>query len=146
MGTFTKKTEKLEKMMGKFFTHHQHGEVKFNAWKAHGENVIIETSAGTVKTSFYDLTMTLQEYKPLPGEEETIETSVAISNRMQPVNSISSSVMPGNVVADLRDTLLDNIKRVQADSSYIPQAVQISKTVDSLINLARLELDYKTKL
>jgi len=43
---------------------------------------------------------------------------------------------------DLKDTILDNIKSVRADKSYIKQADSICKSVNTLINMARLELQY----
>jgi len=50
-----------------------------------------------------------------------------------------------DVMAQLKGILMENIKQVRDDKSYIPQAQNISKNVQTLINLTKLELQVKAK-
>lgn len=45
------------------------------------------------------------------------------------------------VFNDLSGVLLGNIQKVQKSSTYIPQAKMINKDVNSVIQLAKLQLD-----
>lgn len=54
-------------------------------------------------------------------------------------------VVPDSVATQLQQVLLDNIERIQEDKEYIPQAMAISKQVNTLINLTNLEYKIKNK-
>lgn len=47
-----------------------------------------------------------------------------------------------SVVKELKDVLMDNIRKVKEDKSYIPQAEAIKANVDSVISLAKTEIEY----
>lgn len=47
----------------------------------------------------------------------------------------------GQTASPLKDILMDSIKKVQNDPSYIPQAKAIRENVRELVNLARVEID-----
>lgn len=46
------------------------------------------------------------------------------------------------VSSSLKDVLLDNIKRVQENKEYIPQATAINENARTLIDLAKTEIAY----
>lgn len=54
-----------------------------------------------------------------------------------PKRSIDSSV-----ISALKDELLDNIKKVKENKAYIPQAEAVRSSVDSIITLAKTEIEY----
>jgi len=54
--------------------------------------------------------------------------------------------MPNDTMTKLRDTLMANIEKVKQDREYIPQAKMISDSINSLIGLAKIEIDLRTKL
>lgn len=47
------------------------------------------------------------------------------------------------VMAELKGILLENIEKIREDRTYIPQAVAITKQVQTLINLSNLEINVK---
>lgn len=57
------------------------------------------------------------------------------SSTMVAVNNTS------NIVESLRQTLLENIELVKKDIGYIPQATAINNSVNSIINLSKLQMD-----
>jgi len=44
-------------------------------------------------------------------------------------------------ISDLRDIMLDNIKKVKESKDYIPQAKIITNSVNTLLNMAKLNID-----
>ena len=48
---------------------------------------------------------------------------------------------PG-LALEVKDILMDNIRKVQTDRNYIPQAEAIRENVDTLIELAKTEIAY----
>ncbi|MCO6499105.1 MAG: hypothetical protein J5I47_01865 [Vicingus serpentipes] len=47
----------------------------------------------------------------------------------------------GAVVSNVKQILLDNIKKVQENKDYIPQAAEINNNVKSIIDLAKAEIE-----
>ncbi len=47
-----------------------------------------------------------------------------------------------SVVKELKDMLLDNIRKIQENKEYIPQAEAVKSNVDCLIDLAKTEIGY----
>jgi hypothetical protein len=48
----------------------------------------------------------------------------------------------GAVAKELKDVLMDNIRKVQENKEYIQQAEAIKANVDSVIQLAKTEIEY----
>ncbi len=46
-----------------------------------------------------------------------------------------------SVLRDVKDVLMDNIKKVQENKDYIPQAEQINKDANSIIKIAQTEIE-----
>ena len=53
---------------------------------------------------------------------------------------------PADTLVSLRDTLIDNINKVKEDPAYIPQAKSISYNIQTIINLAKIELETRKSL
>ena len=53
--------------------------------------------------------------------------------------------MKDDVVSYLTDTLKDNIEKVKQNKDYVPQAKEISNSISRLIDLAKIELEFKRK-
>lgn len=47
-----------------------------------------------------------------------------------------------STIGQLKDVLLANIEKVKADKGYIPQATAVKQNVDSIIDLAKIEVAY----
>lgn len=78
----------------------------------------------------YDSVLTfLKEFAPAeaPAAQST-SSEIVVSNT-------------SNIVDSLRGILLDNIKKVQENKEYIPQATAINNNVNSIINLSKLQMD-----
>ena len=50
------------------------------------------------------------------------------------------------VTSKLKDILMENIEKVKADKDYIPQAQAVKDNVDSILNLAKTEIEYLNAL
>lgn len=71
----------------------------------------------------------LREFEPSDAlAEKDSNTDVVVTNT-------------SNIVESLRQTLLENIERVKKDKEYIPQATAINNSVNSVINLSKLQMD-----
>lgn len=55
---------------------------------------------------------------------------------------IPEITVTASVAKELKDVLMDNIKKVQADKNYIPQAEAVKSNVDTLIALGKTEIEY----
>ena len=53
--------------------------------------------------------------------------------------------MKEDVITYLTDTLKSNIKKVQESKDYVPQAKEISNSIGRMIDLAKIELEFKRK-
>lgn len=55
----------------------------------------------------------------------------------------SVSAMNANVMGELRDTILGSIRDLKTDPGTVSQAKQVFQGVNTLINLAKMELEYR---
>ena len=66
----------------------------------------------------------------LPAEEEQpSQTQIAIFN--------------GNGKSSLKDLVLENIELIKNDPNYIPKAKALNEQVKTMIEMAKLEIEYK---
>jgi len=76
----------------------------------------------------------MQEFSNfLPTAKEAAEI-VVHHTQQTPLNGMAKTV---------KDTVMDSIKRVQNDAHYIKQAEAINRSVNTLVNIAKLELQAK---
>jgi PP-loop superfamily ATP-utilizing enzyme len=76
----------------------------------------------------------LNHFEPI--QEMGMQT-IAADDALVPVMQINSEV-----ISQLKDILLDNIKKVREDKGFIPQATAVKLNVDSVIDLAKIEVAY----
>ena len=87
--------------------------------------VLLKTKQGPQKMSVEDFRKWYQSLETLPAEKPK-SNDMAIAN---------------NIFPDLQQILMDNIEKVKSNKGYIPQAAEINKNVNSIINLARTQID-----
>ena len=85
-----------------------------------------------VNFSIYYLLL-LKEFRSAEGA-----VRVMASRKMDSVSSVAPSVM-----GELRDTILDSIRTLKADPGTVNQAKQVFQGVNTMINLAKMELEYR---
>jgi hypothetical protein len=78
-------------------------------------------------------------YRKLKEFGDATGTVVVLANhKLDNVSSMKPSVMQ-----ELRDTILQSIREVKDDPGKVNQAKQIFQGVNTMINLARAELEYR---
>lgn len=99
-----------------------------------GDEVEILLNNGkTIVWSVFDLVTKLPRFRPITN------TVVVLANeRLNKVSTVNPTVLQ-----DLRETVLDQIKAVKEDPGKVSQAKQVFQGVNTLINLAKTELEYR---
>ncbi|PRY51512.1 hypothetical protein B0I27_10798 [Arcticibacter pallidicorallinus] len=72
------------------------------------------------------------------------DTTPAISSENTPA-VVSPSAVPQTIIrtsgGELKDLVMENIRKIQRDKEYIPQAIEINNQVKTLIDLAKTEIE-----
>ena len=102
-----------------------------------GDEVEIYLNNGkTLCYKIYDLKMILNRFKPITS------TIVILANeRLNQVSTVNPTI-----IQDLRDVVLAQIRAVKESPEAVAQAKQVFQGVNTLINLAKTELDYRRYL
>lgn len=87
----------------------------------------------TIECKMADLDRKLDEFK---SADKAVR--VMASRRMDNVSSVAP-----NVMGELRDTILDTIRELKSDAGKVNQAKQIFQGVNTMINLSKMELEYR---
>ena len=93
----------------------------------------IVNNGKTIECKIPELERKLKEFRSVEGA-----VRVMASRKMDSVSSVAPSVM-----GELRDTILDSIRTLKADPGTVNQAKQIFQGVNTMINLAKMELEYR---
>lgn len=118
-------TNKLREMMGRTW-YYKGEELLFQGIELHGEDVKLLTSGRELTfTNPAMIYFFMEDCKPC-------------ENLPAPVEEKQDEVM-----SELKGILMENIKNLKKDPSYIPQAQAISKQVQTLINLSNLEINVR---
>lgn len=133
----TEALEQLEKMKGGAFIY-RNDVVELIAYADHvgedGDEVEIYLNNGkTIECKIPELERKLKEFRSAEGA-----VRVMASRKMDSVSSVAPSVM-----GELRDTILDSIRTLKADPGSVSQAKQVFQGVNTMINLAKMELEYR---
>ena len=127
----------LEQMKGKLYLYRNQEVVVLNYVDGTGEDgdevEIYLNNGTTLVLNYANLNVRLNEFKPLQGHV------VVVAQRM--VDSVST-VNP-DVMLTLRDTVMQQIKTLKEDPSTVNQAKQVFQGVNTMINLARVEMEYR---
>lgn len=80
-----------------------------------------------------DLIIKLERFRPV-----TKNVMVLVNERINSVSTVNPSV-----IGNLKDTVMDQIELLKTDPSKVNQAKQIFNGVNTIINLAKTELEYR---
>lgn len=80
-----------------------------------------------------ELITRLERFRPI-----TKNVIIVANEKLNQVSSVNPSILK-----DMRDLILSQIKAVKDDPAAIGQAKQVFQGVNTLINLAKTELEYK---
>lgn len=135
-----KAIEKLKSMVNQAFLYQNEEVVILNYCDSTGENgdeVEIYLNNGKVLCfNMSELIFKLERFRPITN------TVIVLSNqRLDAVSTVNPTV-----IKDLRDTVLAQIQAVKDDPAAIGQAKQVFQGVNTLINLAKTEIEYRKYL
>lgn len=102
-----------------------------------GDEVEIYLNNGkTLVFNYANLGSKLAQFRPV-----TNSVVVLTNKRLDSVSTVNPSV-----IANLRDTVMQQIDAVRTNPAAVAQAKQVFQGVNTLINLARTELEYRKYL
>lgn len=137
------KLEKLNEMMNKSWKDDRDEVVKFFSYTKSGDEITIATDKEWIKTNFYELNVLFKKYTEVIVNETGVSVVKKKDDGFVPVKA---TIMASDTIKKLQDVLLDNIEKIKADKEYVAQAKEISNSVNSIIGLAKVEIELKTKL
>ena len=117
----TKVVDRLEKMKGKRFLYHAKMQTVLN-YQVNKDEVIIATDFQIKTIDIEKIDEELNQFLPV---QDSVEVSMFRKNKTIP---------------DLADIVMSNIKKIQEDKEYIPQAKAIHDGIKTLVNMAKLDL------
>ena len=99
-----------------------------------GDEVEIYLNNGkTLVFNYINLPAKLEQFKPV-----TTQVIVLANKRLDAVSTVNPCI-----IQKLRDTVLQQIENVQSSPEHVSQAKQVFQGVNTLINLAKTELEYR---
>lgn len=123
----------LKGMVGKLYMHNTDNK-RVLRFKIDHDYVRIVTDVDDINIKPADFKLRLQDFLPVD------ETPIKQANSL-----IIQKTVVGSSAFELKEILMDNIKKVQGNKDYIPQAVEINNNVKSIIDLAKAEVEmYKS--
>lgn len=127
--------DRLKEMVNKPFLYQNEEVVILNY--CDGTEVEIYLNNGKVLVfSMFDLASKLNRFRPITN------TVVVLANeRLNKVSTVNPTILQ-----DLRNLVLQQIKDVKEDPSKVSQAKQVFQGVNTVINLAKTELEYRKYL
>lgn len=132
--------QKLKEMVNKPFLYNNEEVVIIGCCDGvgdHGEEVEIYLNNGkTLVFNMGDLILKLERFRPLTN------TVIVLANeRLNQVSTVNPTILQ-----ELRNTILQQIKDVKSDPAKVNQAKQVFQGVNTFINLAKTELEYRKYL
>lgn len=129
---------RLERMVDKQFLYRTN-PCKVVNWCIEDDKVILFTNKGKIDLVNAD---ELKEFLPIDSTPTERPDNQALAGRTNGNGSTSLQVIPSNseFLSSLSTTIKENIENVKNDRSYIAQASAINDSINTLINLAKLEL------
>lgn len=132
--------DRLKEMVNKAFLYQNEEVVILGYCDGTGDDgtevEIYLNNGKTLVFSAFDLLTKLNRFRPITN------TVVVLANeRLNKVSTVNPTILQ-----DLRDLVLGQIKDVKDDPSKVNQAKQIFQGVNTLINLAKTELEYRKYL
>jgi PP-loop superfamily ATP-utilizing enzyme len=99
------------------------------------ERVSVQTNKKVYDRPFDSIMEFLNKFEPIP------ETGMEVYENRDSV-PIPKMQINSQVISQLKDMLMENIQNVKKDKNYIPQATAVKLNVDSIIDLAKIEVSY----
>lgn len=124
-----KATERLNKTLGKNFLYLGANILIQNYVRKEDKTRVI-TDRRDYNLTDEELALFLEELQPV----DSSGTSPAVVSQ-------AATILNNSGLSELQKILLDNIKKVQADKEYIPQASEIQNQVKTYIDLAKVQID-----
>lgn len=129
--------ERLKEMVNKPFLYKNEEVVIIGYCDGVGEDgtdvEIYLNNGKTLEFSVFDLDIKLGRFRSISNT-----VIVLANNRLDAVSTVNPTV-----IKDLRDIVLDQIQRVKNDPAAVNQAKQVFQGVNTLVNLAKAELEYR---
>ena len=140
MSDFACGIDRLKEMVKKPFLYQNEEIVILNYCDGVGDDgteVEIYLNNGKVHNfSIFDLSSKLNRFRPITN------TVVVLANeRLNKVSSVNPTILN-----ELRDMVLQQIKDVKEDPGKVNQAKQVFQGVNTVINLAKTEIEYRKYL
>ena len=131
---------RLKEMVNKAFLYRNEEVVILGYCEGTGDDgdemEIYLNNGKTLEFNIYDLRQKLDRFRPIS------DTVIVLANeRLNKVSTVNPTI-----IQDLRDTVLQQIKAVKESPAAVNQAKQVFQGVNTLINLAKTELDYRRYL
>lgn len=132
--------DRLKEMVNKPFLFNNEEVVVLNYCDCTGDDgdevEIYLNNGKTLCYKMYDLERVISRFRPISN------TVVILANeRLNKVSTVNPTI-----IQDLRDVVLGQIKAVKESPAAVNQAKQVFQGVNTLINLAKTELDYRRYL
>lgn len=129
--------ERLKDMVGKPFLYKNEEVVVLNYCEGTGDDgdeVEIYLNNGTTLVfNYINLPSKLEKFKPV-----STQVIVLANKRLDSVSTVNPTI-----IQQLRDTVMQQIEAVKKDPSAVAQAKQVFQGVNTLVNLAKTELEYR---
>lgn len=118
---------KINKMVGKTYMYNSHNQT-VKGFSIVEDEVTVITNRREISLPLDKAEDMLKDFLPVDDEGSGKPALINMPDQKQ--------------VADLKSIVLENIKKVEKDRAYVPQANAINKSINALINMASLELSY----
>lgn len=129
--------ERLKDMVGKAFLYKNEEVIVLNYCEGTGDDgdeVEIYLNNGTTLVfNYINLPSKLEKFKPV-----STQVIVLANKRLDSVSTVNPTI-----IQQLRDTVMQQIEAVKKDPSAVAQAKQVFQGVNTLVNLAKTELEYR---
>lgn len=129
--------ERLETMVNKPFLYRNEEVVILGICPGTGDNgdevEIFLNNGKTLVFNYINLPAKIEQFKPISAQ-----VIVLANNKLDSVSTVNPSI-----IQQLRDTVLQQIEAVKHNPEAVGQAKQVFQGVNTLINLAKTELEYR---
>lgn len=126
--------EKLRPFMGKSFILPDNTERKFISFDiSASEDVTISTDKGPIRKQASEVILYLERLRTIDGEQ-ALPALVALEQAQQQVGQM----VP---LGELSDILMDSIRKVKADATFIDQARAINEQAKTVVDIMKVRVE-----
>ena len=131
----TELSKRLDQMIGRAFMYHARQFSIQDIVVEHG-NVVFLTSSGRIVINKSDLEHKIDDFLEVEKQEEIHSYPAEIESEL------STTIQTAEEKMDkLESIILKNIEKIQADRSYLPQANQITKDINTILKMNQQKID-----